>query len=253
MEKRVIGIMGAMMEEIEGIIHLLKNRKEEVYGQRTFYSGQINRIEVVVVFSRWGKVAAATTVTTLIQKFQITELIFTGVAGAIQSHLKIGDIVIAEKLIQHDLDGRPLIQQFEIPLLQKSYISSDAEKLKQATLAVQDLLEASHLKGAIKDNDLDRFDIHAPQYHVGNIASGDQFFSNQRQKDQLLDNLPDILCVEMEGAAVAQVCYEHGLPFVVIRTISDSADAQAEFDFTQFIAAVSSKYSVEIIKAYCAN
>src|SRR6478752_8004470 len=115
--KKTIAIMGAMPEEIDGVVALLDNCTEFSIGQRTYYSGQINDIDTVVVFSRWGKVAAATTVSALIHHFQITELIFTGVAGAIKDNLKIGDIVLAKRLIQHDMDARPLMNQFEIPLL----------------------------------------------------------------------------------------------------------------------------------------
>src|SRR6478736_9802342 len=106
MKKRIIGIMGAMPEEIDGVVALLSNRKELTAGRRTYYSGQINSVDTVVVFSRGGKVAAATTVSTLIHEFKITELLFTGVAGAIHSDLKIGDIVLGKRLIQHDMDAR---------------------------------------------------------------------------------------------------------------------------------------------------
>jgi len=116
MKKVKIGIMGAMPEEINGVIALLSNCKTYSIGKRTYFSGQINGIDTVVVFSRWGKVAAATTVTTLIQEFKITDLLFTGVAGAISSDLKIGDIVLGSRFVQHDMDARPLMEQYEIRL-----------------------------------------------------------------------------------------------------------------------------------------
>src|SRR6188768_1427880 len=111
-----IGILGAMPEEISGIVSLLKEKTEVLKGMRTYYSGTINHVEVVVVFSRWGKVASATTATHLIVEFGITQLFFTGVAGAIHPNLNIGDIVIADSLVQHDLDARPIMSRFEIPL-----------------------------------------------------------------------------------------------------------------------------------------
>lgn len=141
MGKRIIGIMGAMPEEIEGVVTLLSNSVSQTMGKRTYFSGQINGVETVVVFSRWGKVAAATTATTLIYEFKITDLLFTGVAGAIHSDLNIGDIVIGKKLIQHDMDARPLMQQFEIPLLSQIYIESDANHLAIASNAINLLLE----------------------------------------------------------------------------------------------------------------
>ncbi len=124
-----IGILGAMPEEINGIVSLLKDKTEVVKGMRTYYLGSINNIEVVVVFSRWGKVASATTVTHLIVEFGITELFFTGVAGAINPDLNIGDIVIASSLIQHDLDARPIMKRFEIPLLGKTILCPPKEML----------------------------------------------------------------------------------------------------------------------------
>ncbi|CAN1559742.1 5'-methylthioadenosine/S-adenosylhomocysteine nucleosidase [Flavobacteriaceae bacterium] len=117
MTSKRIGILGAMPEEISGVVTLLKNKEKVVKGMRTYYIGTINEIDVVVVFSRWGKVASATTVTHLIVEFGITQLIFTGVAGGISPEVSIGDIVVASSLVQHDLDARPIMKRFEIPLL----------------------------------------------------------------------------------------------------------------------------------------
>src|ERR1700761_8445415 len=122
MKERIIGIMGAMPEEIESVGHLLEGKRAVTMGRRTYTEGTLNGVRVVLVFSRWGKVAAATTVSTLILEFKITELIFTGVAGAIDPRLKIGDIVLGQRLIQHDMDARPFMAQFEIPLLGKTFL-----------------------------------------------------------------------------------------------------------------------------------
>jgi adenosylhomocysteine nucleosidase len=248
MKNRVIGIMGAMPEEIEGVVALLTNCVEITMGQRTYFSGQINGIETVVVFSRWGKVAAATTVTTLIQQFNISELLFTGVAGAINPDLKIGDIVLGKRLIQHDMDARPLMAQYEIPLLSKTYLESDETHLAIASKAINSLIENRSLHNVIGEHDLLEFNISQPNLFVGDIASGDQFFSKNEQKENLKAQLPNVLCVEMEGAAVAQVCYEYKIPFSIIRTISDAADDSAHIDFPSFIKKISSKYAAVIIK-----
>ena len=240
--------MGAIPEEIDGVVKLLSNKKKYEIGNRNYYTGEINNQQVVVVFSRIGKVAAATTVSTLIIKFNITELIFTGVAGAIDSSLKIGDIVLAKNLVQHDMDAEPLFPKFEIPLLKKSYFDSDQNLLDISSNAIKTLLEDNYLHQVISVEDLNKFDIHSPKLHIGLIASGDLFFSTTEQKDDLQKMLPDVLCVEMEGAAVAQVCYEFGLPFTVIRTISDEANESATVDFTKFIEKISNIYSIEIIK-----
>lgn len=248
MKKRTIGIMGAMPEEIEGVVALLTKSTKSSIGKRTYFSGQINGIDTVVVFSRWGKVAAATTATTLINEFKITELLFTGVAGAINSDLKIGDIVLGKRLIQHDMDARPLMPQYEIPLLSQIYFESDATLLDSAAKAINAVFENNSLHTVIGDKEMMEFNISQPKLVIGDIASGDQFFSSNEQKQALNSQLPNILCVEMEGAAVAQVCYEYEVPFSIIRTISDTADDKSHIDFPSFIKKISSKYAAEIIK-----
>ena len=248
MSDRIIGIMGAMPEEIDSITQLLSEKRVVSMGMRTYTCGKLAGVSTVVVFSRWGKVAAATTVSNLILEFKITELIFTGVAGAIAPRMNIGDIVLGKRLIQHDVDARPLMQQFEIPLLGKTFFDCPDDRLTVAAAAITDVLEHGHLYSAIGKDELDRFGIVAPKLVVGDIASGDQFFSSSRDKDDLLELLPSVLCVEMEGAAVAQVCYEYAIPYTVIRTISDAADEKSHIDFPSFIKSISSKYSLEIIK-----
>lgn len=243
-----IGIMGAMPEEIEGIVALLSNPVQEQIGMRTYYSGTINGVATVVVFSRWGKVAAAATVSTLIHHFGITQLVFTGVAGAIGADLKVGDIVLAERLVQHDMDARPLMPQYEIPLLGHTYFETDEGLSARAKQAIERLIADRTLHTVFADDVLGQFNIAHPQLFVGDIASGDKFFANTEQKLTLHAGLPSVLCVEMEGAAVAQVCYEYSLPFIVIRTISDVADDQSHIDFPLFIRHISSKYATEIIR-----
>lgn len=241
--------MGAMPEEIEGIIDLMTNVEQVTLGMRTYYTGQLNNRNVVVVFSRWGKVAAATTVTTLALHFGITELIFTGVAGAIHPKLHIGDVVIATRLVQHDMDARPLLSQFEIPLLQKTYLETDSALRQSAVSAVENMVENSHLHQVTEEQFLNKFGITKPAVYTGDIASGDHFFSDAKAKHRLLEILPETLCVEMEGAAVAQVCYEYQIPFVVIRTISDVADEHSPLDFPLFVRHIASRYSVAVIKS----
>lgn len=248
MTERIIGIMGAMPEEINGIVQMMNEKEEHSLGMRTYYSGKINGIKTIVVFSRWGKVAAAATVTSLILEFKISELIFTGVAGAVSGSLKIGDIVIAKRLIQHDMDARPLMDRFEIPLLGKTFFDSPAAKINIASHAVNEFIDKGHLADVIDPGELKKFGIGSSQLFVGDIASGDKFFSDINEKTTLASILPSILCVEMEGAAVAQVCYEYDIPFTIIRTISDSANESSADDFPEFIKEIAGKYSVGIIK-----
>jgi adenosylhomocysteine nucleosidase len=243
-----IGIMGAMPEEINGVVSLLKDKTEVVKGMRAYYLGTINNIEVVVVFSRWGKVASATTVTHLIVEFGITELLFTGVAGAIHPDLSIGDIVVASSLIQHDLDARPIMNRFEIPLLGKTILCPPNEMLNKALQGIDELIRDESLIHLLSLKQRVKFSLSNPKMVVGQIASGDSFFASYEDKENLLAILPEVLCVEMEGAAVAQVCFEYNVPYVVIRTISDEANDNSVVDFKDFVSQVASKFGVEIIK-----
>jgi adenosylhomocysteine nucleosidase len=248
MQEQIVGIMGAMPEEIHEVIGLLRESETETTGRRTYHIGKINGIRTVVVVSGWGKVAAAATISTLILRFNITSLIFTGVAGAINQTLKIGDIVLAKRLIQHDMDARPFIARYEIPLLGKVFFETGQDQLRAGTEAIQNLLDNKHLLEATEGIDLNDFGISDPVLHIGDVASGDKFFSTHTDKNELHENLPTVLCVEMEGAAVAQVCFENDIPFTIIRTISDASDDNAVVDFHAFIKRVASKYSVTVIR-----
>ncbi|MGV0938642.1 5'-methylthioadenosine/adenosylhomocysteine nucleosidase [Empedobacter falsenii] len=248
MSERIIGIMGAIPQEINGVVNLLTNKQEHKIGRRSYFTGELNNQKVVVVYSRVGKVAASATVTTLILEFKVSELIFTGVAGGIHADVKIGDIVLGQSLIQHDMNAQPLFPAYEIPMLGKAYFEANSSQLEVATTAILEILEEQHLHNVISEKDLDKFNIHQPQLHVGLIGSGDLFFSTNSQKEKLQQNLPEMLCVEMEGAAVAQVCYEFDIPFIIIRTISDDADDHSTLDFNSFIEKISNVYSIEIIK-----
>lgn len=235
--ENIIGIIGAMPQEINGIIPLIQNPLEVTIGRRTYTHGTINGIRVVLVFSRWGKVAAAATAATLINEFKVSRIIFMGVAGGIASELNIGDVVVASRLIQHDMDARPLMEQFQIPLLGKKFLDADAVFNVKAHNSIKALIKRYAVPG------------YSPKVVVGDIASGDRFFATATEKQELLTKLPTIQCVEMEGAAVAQVCYEHDVPVTVIRIISDTADEQSPADFMQFIETVASTFSAKIIEA----
>lgn len=237
--------MGAMAQEIDEVKGLLRDKTVVKIANREFVVGKINGIACVVAFSKWGKVAATITATLLIQEFGVTDLFFIGTAGALADGLKVGDIVVSKRLVQHDLDARPIISRFELPLLNRTYVDSDPALTDLAGKAVSNLLEkgVEHMVGeqAVKDFYLD------PKLYYGDIASGDQFINSNEKRDEILSLLPDVLCVEMEGAAVAQVCLEFGTPFTVIRTISDTADHNARVDFGKFIVEVANAYSRAII------
>ena len=246
MRERIIGIMGAMREEIHGVVELLANAETTTMGERTYYAGTIRNIKTVVVFSRWGKVAAATTVATLIHEFKITELIFTGVAGAIHPGLSVGDIVIAGRLVQHDMDARPLMRRFEIPLTGRTSYETPQQNVDTMSQAVHNFLK--------NDKDFRKVlaeqDITNPKMLIGDIASGDLFISSKEMKNALIKNLPSVVCAEMEGAAVAQVCDDYGVPLVVVRVISDSADEEAHITAIGFVNQHASDYSLSILREY---
>lgn len=238
-----IGIMGAMAQEIHSILQILKETGRKELGMREFICGTIEGVEVVVVYSRIGKVAAATTVSMLIMEFGVSHVVFTGVAGAIHKSLRIGDIVIGRNLIQHDMDPRPIMPQYEIPLLEKTYFETDPELSKVAAETIKDFFQKR-----TSFPYLEAIGTSHPKVMKGDIATGDKFFSFQKDKDLLLSALPSIKCVEMEGGAVAQVCFEFGVPFTVIRIISDTADHNAGMDFMKFIDEILVEMSPGIIR-----
>ena len=249
MEKRIIGIMGGMHEEVAGLVELLEDATTTTRGRRTYYRGRLLGQEAVVVFSRWGKVAGATTALHLILEFGITELLFTGMSGAISGQVRIGDIVIGDAFIQHDMDATPIVQRFEIPLLNLSVLPATPERVGHAKTALQAFVAHHTAMPGIPVELRAAFGIEAPRVHVGTIASGDKFFADEHEKQAMQSVLPDVLCVEMEGAAVAQVCYEYDLPFTIVRVVSDASDEKSEGSFLSFASTVAGPYSVGVVRA----
>ena len=234
-----------MAQEIDEVKALLTERTIVSIANREFVVGKINGVRCVVAFSKWGKVAATITATLLVQEFGVTDLLFIGTAGALADGLKVGDIVIAKRLVQHDLDARPMISRFELPLLNRIYVNSDPELTALAGRAVSNLINKG-VADMVGAEAVKAFGL-APRLHFGDIASGDQFVNSDTKRKEILSLLPGIQCVEMEGAAVAQVCLEFDIPFTVIRTISDTADHNARVDFGRFIVEVANAYSRAIV------
>ncbi|MFM7710655.1 MAG: 5'-methylthioadenosine/adenosylhomocysteine nucleosidase [Ferruginibacter sp.] len=247
--KKVLGILGAMPEEIDGILAMMQVEQQQQFGGRTYHQGSINGRSVVVVFSKWGKVAAAITATTLIERFGVTAILFTGVAGAINPTLRIGDLVIGNRFYQHDLDARPIIRQFEIPLTGKIAIDADPQLVKPLHDAMKAIWTDARFKEHILSPLAKSFNNPLARILVGSIASGDQFFSTNAAKNSLREALPDVLCVEMEGASVAQVCDAYQTPFWVIRTISDQAGNDSSVDFLSYSKRIASRYAEWTVQA----
>lgn len=242
-----IAIISAMHEELERIVAELNPETETTeIAHRMYHVGSMHGVPVVAVFSRWGKVAASSTATQVLADHAPRCVIFTGVAGAVDARLKVGDVVVADELMQHDMDGRPMVPRYEIPLLSVSRLHADAELVEQALRSAEDYV-ANGLPQDCPPEELKSFGIGAPRVMAGTIISGDRFIASTESMAVLKAGIPDALCVEMEGAVVAQVCYEHEVPCAVIRTISDTADESAGVDFPRFVGRVASAYSHGIV------
>jgi len=242
----MIGIISAMQEEIQALLNKLENVAVSEKGMRKYYQGTLFNKEVILVFSRWGKVASAVTTTQLINDFNVSEIIFTGVAGGIINELNIGDIVIGKNLYQHDLNASPFYEKLEIPILKKKFlVTTDASNLLEATNTF-----LNTYNNYIEPSDALLFNITKPKVIFGDIASGDQFISSLKKIKKLNKLIPTATCVEMEGASVAQVCFEYGMPFSIIRIISDKANDNANIDFSKFSNSIASNYALGILKNY---
>ncbi len=223
-------IVSAMREELSSQLLLIPDEHRQMVGRREFWVGHLHGSELVVVLSRIGKVAAATTATALIERFKVDRIVFTGVAGGLAAGVDVGDVVVADSFIQHDLDASPIFPKYEVPLYGKSRFATDASLTSELARAVMAALPGARV-------------------HRGLVASGDRFVSTTAESRTLQLALPDALAVEMEGAAFAQVCHDYGIPFAAVRTISDRADDEAHGDFQTFIQEVASRHSAAIIDA----
>lgn len=245
-----LGIISALQEEQQGLVEAMGSPATLMHGMRVYTVGRIAGIDAVCVLSRIGKVAAATTATMLIEKFSVTHVLFTGVAGAGDPGVKVGDIVVAESLLQYDMDASPLFPRFEVPLTGLSHFASDHHLSNLVASAASGFLD--HQFDSVIDTAERRdFKLERPRVHRGLIASGDQFISSAAHVNALSAALAGLLAVEMEGAAVAQVCFELGVPFAVIRTISDNANEEAALDFMRFVKTVAARYAFHIVMRVC--
>lgn len=231
------GLLGAMPEEVALMERSVTVRATHSAGMRTFFEGTWHGCDVVLAHSRIGKVSAAVTAMLMIERFEVTHMIFTGVAGAIDPGLRIGDIVVADRLVHHDLDASPIpvFQRFEVPLLGKVFFETDAALTARVEHAARSFASdglAKIVPAPVRES----FGVGTPRVVRGLVASGDQFIADPAHVAALGRDLPGCLCAEMEGAAVAQVCHEMGgVPFALARVISDQADHGAAVDFQRFV------------------
>lgn len=241
------GILVPMPEEIELILSHMTVNETYVAGQRTFYLGTIQGNACVVSLSRIGKVASAVTAAVMIEHFHVDRIIVTGIAGGISNDVNIGDIVIATSCIQHDMNCSPLFPPLEIPLLNKTAFECTLSLIESADEACSHFI-ANDLEKHITKQHLNDLGIHSPKVHRGILVSGDQFIGTSDQLYKIRTDIPNAFFVEMEGAAVGQVCYEYNVPFVVVRSISDKADAIAHVDFGNYIKLLARYYTWGLIE-----
>lgn len=217
----MIGIIGAMSVEIEGIRALMTDKTESTVSGVKFVCGKLGKNDVVTAVCGIGKVFAAICAEAMILKFDPDFIVNTGVAGSLTAKLKIGDIAVADKVVQHDMDTSPIGDpKGFISGINKIYFDTD-EKI------------SALLSECVKAEGINTM--------FGGIASGDQFIASKEQKNNILDNFDAIAC-EMEGASIGHVCYVNQKPFAVLRAISDSADDSAFMDYPQFAAMAADNY-----------
>ena len=228
-----VGIIGAMADEVQLLKDEMEvNRITTVSGME-FYEGTLRGHDVVLVQCGMGKVNAGICAQVITTQFKATCVINTGVAGALDDSLDIGDFVISVDAVQHDFDVSPIgFKKGEIPYTGKVSFEADPTMIRLAERA---------------------FEASAPDIHFveGRVCSGDQFISTTEQKERIIDEF-DGTCCEMEGGAIAHVCYLNETPFVIIRAMSDKADGSAPEDYKEFekqVAVLSSKIVLYMVEA----
>ncbi len=223
-----LAIMGAMEEEIEPLLAHFDSVNVVEFANNKYYEVNYKGLDIVIAYSKIGKVFASLTATTMIEKFGCDTLLFSGVAGGINPELKIGDLIIANKLCQHDLD----ITAFGHP---HGFVPGGAVFVETS----KELKEIA--KTVASENGLKVIE--------GTIATGDQFVHSVERKE-FIESTFKADALEMEGASVAVVCNALNVPFFILRAISDTADMDAGFDFDEFLkssAKNSAEYLIKIV------
>ena len=223
----MIGIIGAMKIEVETIRSMLENKEEKQIGNVLYVKGLLRGREVVTAECGIGKVAAAICAQAMIMEYAPECIINTGVGGSLCDELDVCDAVIGERLVQHDMDTTPLGDP-------PGYISGLGIVEIPADKEVCDKLKTAAEKAGIN------------KVIKGKIASGDQFIAGSEQKD-FIKNTFGAQCCEMEGAAIAQTCFSAGVPFAVLRTVSDKADGSSHVEYSEFLHAAADLAAKTII------
>ena len=223
----MIGIIGAMPVEVDGLTAILNEKQGEAVSGIVFYQGKISGVSCVVACCGPGKVNAAVCTQAMLMRYPVSLVINTGVAGGIGPGVRIGDLVVAEGVVQHDFDTSPLDGvKGLLPVLNEVVVPTD-----QA--ASDTLLQCSR---RVYDGNVTR----------GIVATGDQFISGGEQAAKIRGDFGADAC-EMEGGSIGQVCALNKIPFAVIRAISDHGDDEASVDFPAFASQAAQK-SIELLK-----
>ena len=243
-----LAILSALPEEQHGLLALLHAPVCVRHAGRDFWQGTWHGIPVVLALAGIGKVAAATTATVLVERFAAERIVFTGVAGGLGDGVQVGDVVVAQTLLQHDMDASPLFPRFEVPLYGQAHFAAD-------TVLVAMLLEAARAyctdaKNLLGAEKMTRFGVNNIQVHHGLLVAGDRFVATAAESQALRTALPGVLAVDMESAAVAQVCCDYQVPFAAVRTISDRADDAAHVDFPLFLTQLAAPYAQGIMAKF---
>jgi len=241
MPEGTLGLLGAMPEEVRTLAEAMTDVAEHELAGRRYLIGELFGVPAVLAHSRVGKVSAATSVTHLITLFGVSRLVFTGVAGGVAEGVVVGDIVVGSELAQHDMDASPLFPPLEVPLTGRSWFPAD-KALTEAVAAGAEAWVAEGRPGLDKADDFGHAGVRR-----GPIVSGDRFVNSHNEVAALRARIPSALAVEMEGAAVAQVCAEHDIPFAVVRLISDTADDHAASHFTESLGTLAGAAAIGVL------
>jgi adenosylhomocysteine nucleosidase len=222
-----IGIIGAMEQEVEILKSSIEELQEEKQAGCTYYTGKINQLEVVLLQSGIGKVAAAIGTTLLLSQYQPDVVINTGSAGGFDASLTMGDVVISNEVKHHDADVTAFGYEIGQMAGQPAAFVAD----KQLVSLAEKALAQSH-KHAVR----------------GLICTGDTFVYETEKQDYIRKNFPGVIAVEMEASAIAQTCHQFGTPFVVVRAISDVADKESPLSFDEFLPLAAKSSSEMVLK-----
>jgi adenosylhomocysteine nucleosidase len=231
------GIIAAMESEIRDLSSSLDHDRTERIAGREIHYGKLEGMPVALVLCGCGKVNAVLSATLLTCHDKVNKILVTGISGGLAEGLKVGDIVIGDSFVQHDMDTRPLFPLHEIPFEGFSVIESDPELRHLLSGAACNMLASARPPG-----------LETAQVFEGLVISGDQFLSSSEARNRVLQNLQKACAVDMESAAVAQVCRATGMPLGVMRVISDSADGSAHIDFAKFVEESASKACAETVR-----